>query len=253
MDEIIDALAGQHAELDRLLSGLDEPGWQRPSQCEGWTIADVVTHLAQTDAMAIASLRDQFVEFLAEVGRDLPPATSVDEGVESMVSRERGTPVAEVRERWQTAAATLVESLRSTDPHKRVQWVVGELSAQTLATTRLAECWIHTGDVAYGLGVNLEPTERLKHIARLAWRTLPYAFATAGRELSGPVAFRLTGPGGDRWDFLPTSGEATTTITGDALELCLVAGRRVAADATSLQGSGPDAAAVVELVRTYAA
>jgi len=129
--------------------------------------------------------------------------------------------------------------------------VAGELSARTLATTRLAETWIHTGDVADGLGVRLEPAPRLRHVARLAWRTLPYAFARAGRQLTGPVAFDLVGPGATPWTFLPDE-PATTTVTGDGPELCLVAGRRREPSKTGLGGDGPDLDAVLELVRTYA-
>ena len=79
------------------------------------------------------------------------------------------------------------------EPGDRLQWVAGDVAARTLATTRLAETWIHAGDVAAGLGVELEPTDRLWHIARLAWRTIPYAFQRAGAEPPGPVAFRLDG------------------------------------------------------------
>jgi uncharacterized protein (TIGR03084 family) len=132
-----------------------------------------------------------------------------------------------------------------------VQWVAGELSLRTLVTTRLAETWIHTGDVTDAVGVQQQPSERLQHIARLAWRTLPYAFARAGRTLSGPVAFELTGPTGARWDFVPDD-PATTVIRGNGPELCLVAARRVEPSETSLTGDGPDAGAVLELVRTYA-
>ena len=49
------ALEEQHAELAGLLEGLDDDGWAAPSRCEGWTVADVVLHLAQTDEMALAS------------------------------------------------------------------------------------------------------------------------------------------------------------------------------------------------------
>ena len=85
----------------------------------------------------------------------------------------------------------------------------------------------------------------------LAWRTLPYAFARAGRELSGPVAFELAAPSGERWEFTPDTAPATV-IRGDGVELCLVAARRLDPAATALRGEGPDAAAVLELVRTYA-
>ena len=150
-----------------------------------------------------------------------------------------------------SSATALRETLAAADPHRRVDWVAGQVSTRTLATTRLAECWIHTGDVADALGVAQEPTDRLEHIARLAWRTLPYAFARDGRQLSGPVSFDLRAPGGGRWHFVPDTAPATV-IEGDGAELCLVAARRVAAVDTSLRGSGPDADAVLELVRTYA-
>lgn len=251
MDSILVALAEQHAELDDLLAGLDDHGWGRPSRCDGWSVADVVLHLAQTDAMAVASLEGRFAEDAAERAGGFPGG-SVDEGVEWMVTRERGTPGPVVGERWRSTAADLRARFEAADLHQRVLWVTGQLSARTLATTRLAETWIHTGDVAPALGRTLPATDRLRHIARLAWRTLPYAFSLAGRPLTGPVAFELRGPGGDEWAFLPEDGTAVTTITGDAAELCLVAARRVAPTDTALVGDGPDAAVVLELVRTYA-
>jgi len=251
VDDIVGALAEQQAELLGLVVGLDEDGWQRPSRCEGWSVADVVLHVAQTNEMAIASARGRFADYLNEIGRNVGPASSVDEGADLMVARERGVPGAVVRDRYEAGANELHDVLAATDPHLRVEWVAGQLSARTLATTRLAETWIHTGDVAEALGVDLPPAPRLRHIARLAWRTLPYAFTRAGRELHGPVAFALLGPDGEAWDFEPDGG-AVTTIRGDGVELCLVAARRVEPGATSLSGDGPDADNVLALVRTYA-
>ena len=110
---------------------------------------------------------------------------------------------------------------------------------------------IHTGDVQAAFGGGPTAAPRLRQIARLAWRTLPYAFASAGKELAGPVAFELTGPSGERWDLVP-EGAPATVVTGDALDLCLVAGRRRTPDETGLVAEGPDAEAVLALVRTYA-
>jgi uncharacterized protein (TIGR03084 family) len=159
--------------------------------------------------------------------------------------------VADIEERWRRSASDMQAALAARAPNDRVQWVVGRLSARTLATTRLAETWIHTGDVAGAVGVDLQPSDRLWHIARLAWRTLPYAFERSGRALSGPVTFALTGPNGDAWDFVPDE-QARTTVSGPAADLCSVAARRVDPAATALRGDGPDADAVLELVRTYA-
>lgn len=255
-DPILAALADQHAELAGLLDGLDEADWRRPSRCEGWSVADVVLHLSQTEEMAVGSVQGRFVEAMSELARGIEGsgAVDVDSGADAMVARDRDTPPGVIFERWLTAADTLDRLLASVDLSLRVTWVAGELSARTLATTRLAETWIHTGDVAWGLGRTLPPADRLRYIARLAWRTLPYAFMRAGRTLSGPVAFELTGPSGERWDFVPDDGfaGAVTVIRGDGHELCLVAARRRDPAETSLTGEGPDAAAVLELVRTYA-
>jgi hypothetical protein len=69
--------------------------------------------------------------------------------------------------------------------------------------------------------------------------------------MSGPVAFRLSAPGGELWDFVPEA-PVVTTITGPAVDLCAVAARRLEPSATSLTGEGPDADDVLALVRTYA-
>jgi hypothetical protein len=61
----------------------------------------------------------------------------------------------------------------------------------------------------------------------------------------------LSAPDGGSWEFVPDQPELTT-ITGPAAELCAVAARRAAPAATSLRGAGPDADAVLALVRTYA-
>jgi uncharacterized protein (TIGR03084 family) len=252
VDEIVGALADQHDELAQMLASLDDRDWKRASRCDGWDVADVVLHLAQTDELAIASARGQFGASVAELAVRTPgPVGDVDEGADRMVARERGQPGSVVRDRWQASAGALLQALRSCDPHQRVVWVAGELSARTLATTRLAETWIHTGDVAAALGTELVPADRLWHIARLAWRTLPYAFTRAGRDLAGPVAFELKAPNGDQWSFTPDA-EPLTIIRGDGVELCMVAARRVDPRDTSLTSEGPDASAVLELVRTYA-
>jgi uncharacterized protein (TIGR03084 family) len=244
-------LADQHAELDGLLTPLDQPAWDRPSALEGWSVGDVVLHLAQTDEMALASAEGHFDDFLERRTRDLGPAESVDDGAALMVAHERGAPGPELLDRWRRSSSAVREALGAADPHDRVQWVAGQLSVRTLATTRLAECWIHSGDVADAIRQVLPPTDRLRAIARLAWRTLPYAFDQAGRTMSGPVAFELRSPSGEPWTFVPDDPPATV-IRGEGFELCRVAARRVDPADTALVAEGPDADAVLALVRTYA-
>jgi uncharacterized protein (TIGR03084 family) len=254
VDEELTALGEQHAEMASLLDGLDAAGWAAPSRCDGWSVADVVLHMAQTDEMALASLDGRFDSFLSDVAEAWASAASVDDGAGLLVAFERDRQTTEeLHRRYLDGAAALRAAFAAHDGRERVQWVAGTLAVRTLAVTRLTECWIHSGDIAHGLGIRLAPTDRLRHTARLSWRTLPYAFAQAGRELHGPVAFHLTGPGGDEWRFDPPDGEtATTVLQGPAVELCEVAGQRASASDTTLVASGPDAADVLALVRTFA-
>jgi uncharacterized protein (TIGR03084 family) len=251
MDAVVRALAGQQAELAGVLDGITEAGWRARTRCEGWGVSDVVLHLAQTDEMAIASATGRFTEVAAQLSQAIGGSGSIDEGAASWVERERGQTKSEVLNRWSSGAERLLGVFDTMDMSTRVTWVAGEMAARTLATTRLAETWVHTVDVADALGTDVPNTERLEPIARLAWRTLPYAFATAGRTMAGPVAFRLVSPNGDFWDLVPDD-PPMTTISGPAAELCAVATRRVDPAVTTLRGEGPDADAVLSLVRTYA-
>jgi uncharacterized protein (TIGR03084 family) len=254
MDGILGDLAEQTDELDGLLAGLDEGGWALPSGCPEWTISDVVLHLAQTDEMATASAEHRFGDAAAAFGNraaDVPAGATVDDLAGLAVAAERGRPGRDVYERWRAASAAQAKALAAHGPVDRLPWVAGELSALTLATTRLAELWIHTGDVAVGLGHDLAPTGRLRPVARLAWRTLPYAFRRAGKVLSGPVAVELTAPDGSGWEFTPDEPPATT-VTGPAHDFCRVAARRMAPADSALRASGADADLVLEFVRTFA-
>ena len=253
VESLLADLAAQHEELDVLLAGCAAADWRRPTPCEGWDVADVVLHLHQTDELALASLRGDLESSIeAFMGAD---EQAVDRAAATSVEAARGadgvTDGAVVREQWRTATAALRARFATTDPSARLQWVVGRLSARTLAATRLAECWIHTTDVAAALGIELAPTARLRPIARLAWRTVPYAFAHGGETLHGPVAFELVAPDGTDWWF-GTDDDPLTVVRGPAHDLCRVAGRRLDSAAAQLAATGPDADAVLRLVRTYA-
>jgi uncharacterized protein (TIGR03084 family) len=140
-------------------------------------------------------------------------------------------------------------SRTSCPPGTRLPWVTSPLASATLATTLLAEHWAHALDITGPLGIAYPDTARLRHVAWLAVRTLPYAFEVAG--LGGrPVRCELTGPDGERWEFGPADAESR--ISGAAGAFCRVAARRLAAAASGLTATGPDAAAALRVVRTYA-
>lgn len=246
-ESVFDALDQQHRELGDFLERLEPAGWEMDSQCEGWTVADVVLHLAQTDELVVAGCTGAATEAASFFSPNGAGIETVDDAAELAVLNERGLPVEELLARWRRASGRSRQLLRDQPPDQQIPWVVGELPSRTLATTRLAEYWIHTGDV-FPAGQLVD--DRLWHIARLAWRTLPYAFSRAGAALSGSVELRLTSPAGDEWAF--EAEGATTTVTGPALDWCLLAARRKGPSETGLVASGPDADSVLDLARTYA-
>ena len=52
---IFDDLEAEQDRLEEILGGLDRAQWAAPSAAQGWTVADVVLHLAQSEEAVIAS------------------------------------------------------------------------------------------------------------------------------------------------------------------------------------------------------
>lgn len=129
---IFDDLAAEYAEVDRVLGGLAPEDWARESAAAGWTVSDVVLHLAQSDELVRAAVAGDDTVF-NRGGR------SVDEAVDLMVAAQRGRPPAEVLARWREASRAALADLRACPPDRRLSWAAVPLSPRTLATTRLAE------------------------------------------------------------------------------------------------------------------
>ena len=53
---VIDDLGAEQERLEGILSGLDEAQWVASSGAAGWTIADVVLHLAQSEESVVATV-----------------------------------------------------------------------------------------------------------------------------------------------------------------------------------------------------
>ena len=252
MDEVVGALRDQQAELAGFVIGRGDEVLGRPSLCPGWSVADVLLHLAQTNEMAIASVEGRVEEMMAAAAQGMSPGGDIDDWAGQLVDIERTSPT-DARDRWLASAAGQVETFASCDPDARVQWVAGDMAARSLATTRLTETWIHTLDVAFAFGEVPPATDRLRHTVRLVWRTVPYALTKGGITAAGPVGFEVAAPDGSTWSFgMDGDTPPPTVIRGGAVDVCRVAGQRADAADTGLTGEGPDAAAVLRLMRTFA-
>jgi len=240
---VIDDFSAEAKQLENVLETLTEAQWLAESAAEGWSIADVVLHLAQSDEGVVASAsgvsRPEGIEI----------ADTVDDWAARRVAGERTAPP-QVFSRWRRARDAAEEAMRSADPQVPLQWVTGPVKPATLATTRLAEYWAHGLDITGPLSINYPDTGRLRQIAWLAHRTLPYAFSLAG-ESPAPVRCSLTAPDGVTiWTFGPDDAESS--ISGPAGTFCRVAAQRLDPAKSGLTASGPHGATALRLVRTYA-
>lgn len=244
--EIFDSLEAECDRLDGILAGLSDDEWSRPSGAAGWTNVDVLLHLAQTEEAVASTLSG------AAVGPESHPVVqglSVEEAMDELVTAERAGPDV-VYPRWQAAREASLRALRKADPSRFSAWVSAPLRPATLATTRLAEHWAHALDITESLSIAYPDTARLRHIAWLGHRTLPYAFRLAGKTPE-PIRAELTGPDGDVWHLGPD--DANSVISGSAGAFCRVGARRLAPEDSGLTATGPGAATALKLLRNFAA
>jgi uncharacterized protein (TIGR03084 family) len=241
---IFDDLEIEEERIDAILHGLDPDGWETPSGAPGWSISDVVLHLAQSEETVVASASGA----MRRPMQANSAGGSVDEVMERRVQDERGDHGI-ILDRWRSARRHALELLRSADPDARLPWVVNAFKPATLATTRLAEHWAHALDITTPLGIEYADTHRLRHVAWLGHRMFPYAFASAGSEPEA-VFCELVGPGGEHWLFGPPG--AASSISGPAGDFCRVGAQRLDPDRSGLATKGPHGSAALRILRNYA-
>jgi uncharacterized protein (TIGR03084 family) len=235
--ELLRDLAAEQVTLDVLLSELDDAMWARPTPAEGWSITDTVTHLAVSERAAHASLTN-----------DRDPLHKGASYRSASLSSPR-----EVLEEWRTARSDTLTAFAATSSSVRVPWGGRRLSAQSLATARLMETWAHGLDCFAALNAAPRDTERLRHIAWLGLRALPYAFAVA--DTQPPAALdqlrlALTSPSGTVWHLGPD--QAPSVIQGPAGDWCRLATHRLRPPAQSaLRCEGALAQASMHVVRAF--
>jgi uncharacterized protein (TIGR03084 family) len=166
----------------------------------------------------------------------------------------------EVIEWWRNGRADVVDALSHMDASDRVPWLFGSMSAKAFATLRLMETWAHGLDIKAAMEGRLRVVEdeeeveidtaRLRHIAWLAHRMLPFSFEQAGETYPEQgIRIELMGPRYARWVYGPDDTEFV--IKGTAGEFCRVAVHRLDASSTSLKAVGDSAETALRVVRAY--
>jgi uncharacterized protein (TIGR03084 family) len=244
---LLDALALEQTGLQTELGNLATDDWFRPTPAKGWDVRDTVAHLADIDEIAIDTctagprpLNDFAAQFAS------PEDTTL-----WGVLRGRRRSGREVLTWWEDTSSRERDVLAGVDAAMRIPWGIG-MRRPSLVTARLMETWAHGLDVREAVGLPVVDSDRLRHVAWLGYRALPYAFSFAGRERPpGELRVEVTSPSGDEiWEYGPA--DAPNRITGPAGELCRLYAHRISRDeARGLAAEGDGAVAALEVARAF--
>jgi uncharacterized protein (TIGR03084 family) len=247
LGELCDDLDAEHAALDVLVAGLDAAGWRTPTAAQGWTIRNQIGHLRFVEGRAVLSFEDP-AGFEAALAGDREDAARFAHHMD-------GNPLpdddADLLAQWRRTAHRFVQLARAMDPAARVPWYGPPMRPASMVSARIMETWAHAEDVADALGVEREPTARLKHIAHLGVGARRFSSVVRGLDVDEtPVFVDLVGPDGARWTWGDES--ATDVVRGDALDFCLVVTRRRRAEDTDLLVTGPAATRWMAIAQAFA-
>jgi uncharacterized protein (TIGR03083 family) len=222
--------AGRVAAMESLLGSASPADWSQKI-VEGWTLQQLVAHLAATDSLVAAAIG-------APVAGPPLAANEVLSRTADMIAFADGQPPERTRADWRAQADAICERAGSMEAATPIApgGVSFPVSDHLLA--RMLETWIHTEDAATVIGLPLpRPTsEHLHQTADFCARLLPWTMLFSGVDGGGrAVRLTLTGPGGGTWHIpldvtrtaVPDEGSPVDAeITCDVVAFCFLLGGR---------------------------
>jgi uncharacterized protein (TIGR03084 family) len=244
MQEILADLKAEQETLDQFLCTLSTTQWDLPSPAEGWTLRDSVVHVIHIDEVATAILRGDHtaLEIAAKI-----PSKFTEVGLE----KGRKMKPSEILPWWRAVRSILLEELSKCDPKGRIPWFIQPMGARAFATARIMETWAHGLDCFDAVGAEPVDTDRLRHVATLAYIARPFAYQLRSLPVpESPLRLELFLPSGVLWSM--GEEKATNRIRGKAGEFCRVAVRRRHWKDMNLEIEGEEAQRFIEIVQPYA-
>jgi uncharacterized protein (TIGR03083 family) len=183
--DIFDAEARR---LDRFFASRDEAGWLRPTRCEGWSVRDVLGHLAGEEAYNHACLDGTTEELFARLAQEGAPADFSGFN-EWCVQQRRGLPVADVLAEWREANESTRRRMRERGRDGTLQTAVGPYPVGPQTFHYASEFATHADDIGVPVAAAEEP-------GRTGWRARigQAVLAEMGRPVEvspAPQGFRV--------------------------------------------------------------
>ncbi|UOZ06660.1 TIGR03084 family metal-binding protein [Amycolatopsis sp. WQ 127309] len=239
-------LTAEAAEVDALVAGLTETGWETPSPAPGWRVREQIAHL--TFILRIAGFASAQPEAFVAMTKSL--TGGLDAAVEAALKEFETDPGEVLLAKWRGERDTAIKALAAVPGDQLVPWLVNPLPPYVLACAGMMELFGHGQDIADALGVTPVRTDRLRHLVGFAVRV--WDFGYQARNLTPPETefrFEITGPSGALWTFGPE--DSPERITGSAEDFCLLVTRRRHRDDLDVRAEGALADGWLDIAQAY--
>lgn len=240
-EPVVSALAAEWSALDELGASLTDDQWATPSVLPGWTVKDVVAHVAGTERL----LSGDPIPSTDEAVTDLPHVRN-PVGVlnERWLTYYRKLPPAAVMNDLRTvtsARLAVLEGLSQEQFNAETATPVGPESYGRFMQIRDFDCWMHELDVrdSLGLPAPTDPVTAAPALTELI-NALPFLIGKrAGAPQGSRIRFVLNGVGAqtvnieipDRARIVAALSEAPqVTLTADTCEFARHLGGRASAN-----------------------
>ena len=244
--QICDDLEAETSALSTVVDSLYEEQWRAPTVAEGWDSHETILHLGSTDLLCRLAVTDPrtFAVMRERLANGEVSAHGLGgPEVQTMTGRQ-------LWEWFLNGRMEMIEGLRNSDPKARIIWLGPDISARSLATSRLLETWTHSHDLADTFDCEYPQTDRLRHIAHIGVVTREFSYLNRG--LSPPIQpmrVELTSPSGEQWVW--GSVDAADRVTSTAYEFCKVITRRVPVQESAVRTEGELAAEWMEIAQPW--
>ncbi len=149
-EPVVSILAEEWDALAALAQDLGDGEWELPSECPGWTVRDVLSHLIGIERVLLGDPQPPPLT-------ELPPHVENEVGArnEAWVVLRRSRPGREVLDEFREVTARRLAEMRSW-PEARFDQVgpspVGEVPYREFMHVRVMDSWVHEQDIRVATG-----------------------------------------------------------------------------------------------------
>jgi uncharacterized protein (TIGR03083 family) len=209
-EPVVVVLDEQWQALEGLGRDLTDAEWDLPSECPGWTVRDVLSHLIGIERSLLGDPSPAPLD-------ELPSHVANEIGArnEAWVVARRDLPGRAVLDEFRDVTARRLEDLRAS-PSARFDEIgpspVGLVPYREFMRVRVMDCWVHEQDMRVATG---RPGHESGPAAQLSLERLTSAMPfVVGKQAGAPegssVRFELRGAMPRRIDVVVRDGRAST-------------------------------------------